>query len=295
MDRPVNPLALLSALAILAFAPPTTAAPARFSLDESQSRITISGNIMGLPLREQGPGSMSTTFGGTVVADVSDSSIQFTGGSVLEARTNGDWRPGVGGESGSAPANFAAEASTLLGTVRGALRNLVLDLTSAALPITGGQFDASNLVFAFPVGSKAAFDYNAGLLGSDSVVLSGLSTNKIVNGATVSGAAGSRKLTIQVDTEFVFELLSEGDSVVKLVGALVAVEAVQDQPTIRSIEVKDGTVILRVEGAGAEPRLDGSGDLRQWTTQNPSRSVDGNAVVLTLPATAVQQFYRVAK
>lgn len=294
MNYPISYFALFASVTILAPAALLQAAPAQFTLDEGQSRITMSGSVLGLPVREQGAGSLSTTFFGTIVADVGASSIQFPGGSVLTARTNGVWRPGVGGGSGSAPANYAAEASTLLGTLRGALRNIVLDLTSGALPVTGGQFDAANLMFGFPAGSTASFDYDAGFLGSDSIALSGISTNKIVNGATITGEAGSRKLTIQVDTEFFFEALTANDSVVKLTGTLTAVESAQAEPFIRSIEFRDGTVVLRVEGGGTEPRLEGSPDLRQWTAQSPTRSTEGDAVVLTLPAAGVQQFYRVA-
>ncbi len=53
---------------------------------------------------------------------------------------------------------------------------------------------------------------------------------------------------------------------------------------ISAIEVKDKTVILRVEGAGSEPRLESSPNLSQWTTENPARSTDAAGVVLTLPA-----------
>lgn len=294
MTRKQSLNAFLTSIALLSQAVPTLhSAPVQFTVDESQSQITMAGSVLGLPVKEQGPGSMTTSFFGTIVADTSAAAIQFTGGTELTARTNGVWRPGPGGASGEAPAAFAAQASTILGSVRGALRNVVLDLTSGVLPMTEGHFDASELLFAFPTNSVASFDYDAGFLGSDGIALSGISTNKIVNGATLTSTGDTRTLTIQVDTEFKFTALSDNDSVVHLTGKLVAVDV--NLPMISAIEVKDQTVVLRVEGAGPEPRLESSPNLSQWTTENPARSTDAAGVVLTLPATAVHQFYRVAK
>lgn len=271
-----------------------SAAPVQFTIDDDQSQITLSGSVAGNTLREQGPGSLNTVLSGNIIADVGAASIQFTGGSTLTAKTNGVWRPGPGGEAGTAPANYAAQASTFLGTIYGALRNLVLDLTSGPLPVTNGQFDAAELLFGFPANSSASFDYDAGFLGSDGIALSGIATNKIVNGATLSGGAGARTLTIQVDTEFTFSTIADDDSKVRLVGTLVATEASAPVPTITSIEVTNDSVVLRVQGGGSEPRLDSSSDLASWSTRTPARSSDANGVILTLPKGGPQEFYRVA-
>ncbi len=270
------------------------AAPVQFIIDESQSSIALSGKVLGNDLHEQGPGSLITHFYGTIVAEVSATGIRFTGGSMLTARTNGVWKPGPGGASGSAPAAYAAQASTILGSVKGALRNVVLDLTSSVLPITDGRFDAAALLFAFPADSTASFDYDAGpLLGSDGIALSGASTNKIVNGATLETTAGGQKLVISVDTEFKFTALVENDSSVRLTGTLVAMSGAEVR--ITAIEIKDQSVILHVQNAGANPTLFSSTDLKQWTQRTPAQSTDANGVVLTLPKGGAIEFYRVAK
>ena len=189
-------------------------------------------------------------------------------------------------------ANYAAQASSLLGTIRGALRDLVLDLTSGVLPVTNGGFDAAGLLFAFPTNSLASFDYDAGFLGSDGIALSGIATNKIVNGATLTGAAGAQTLTIQVDTEFKFRALTPNDSAVHLTGKLVAVQAAP-AVSITSIEIRGQQVVLHVQGA-TEPRLDSSPNLSTWSTRTPEKSSDANGTVLTLPLDGAQEFYRVA-
>ena len=65
--------------------------------------------------------------------------------------------------------------------------------------------------------------------------------------------------------------------------------------TIGSIEIKDGKVILHVQGAGTGPRLEGSTDLVNWTNRTPTSSSDGTGTVLTLPVGGVQEFYRIVE
>ncbi len=267
-----------------------------FTLDEAQSQISLSGSVANNTLKEQGAGSLSTTFFGKINADITAAGIQFTGGSTLTARTNGVWKPGPKGGSGTAPAAYAAQASTILGTIQGALRDLVLDLTSSTLPITGGQFDASALQFGFPSNSIASFDYDAGFLGKNGIALSGISTNKIVNGATLSGAAGARTLTIQVDTEFHFKALSDNDSTVHLIGKLIATEAAGSAaPSFGSIKIINGKVVMTVSDGGTAPRLESSSDLNAWSSRTPEQTSNGADVTLTLPVGGAQEFYRIAK
>ncbi|MFO1501818.1 MAG: hypothetical protein U1G07_26155 [Verrucomicrobiota bacterium] len=285
----------LSVLFVAACGRIVSAAPVEFVIDESKSSITLSGTAAGFSLQEQGPGSLVTRFYGSIKADLSAASIQFTGGSTLTARTNGVWSPGPNGDAGTAPADYAAKANAgFFGTIQGALRNIVLDLTSGPLPINNGQFDAAALVFGFPNNSTASFDYSAGFLGKDGIALTGLSTNKIVNGATVAGTPAT--LTIQVDTEFKFKAVSEGDSTVHLTGTLVATQQnSQEQFLITSIEIKEQQVVLHLSGAGAEPRLESSANLSTWTPRTPAKTTDANGTVLTLPLGGTLEFYRASK
>jgi hypothetical protein len=275
-------------------APGLAGAPVQFTVDPSQSAVSLSGGILGNPLQEQGPGSLVTHFYGPILAEVGTSSIRFTGGSTVAAQTNGVWQPGVQGAAGSAPADYAAKASSFIGSVKGALRNVLLDVTSAALPLTNGQFDASGLLFAFPTNSTSSFDYDAGaLLGAGGVTLSGVSTNKIGSTGTITTVGSTMTLTIHIDTQFKFKALIENDSSVHLTGVLVATHV--DQPEITGFGISGPNVVIYVQGAGATPRLDSSPDLATWTTQNPTVTPGAGGVILTLPMSGPLQFYRVAK
>lgn len=282
-------IGLLSGLGL--FMDRAGAAPVQFTIDPAQTQITLSGSVAGSTLKEQGPGSLTTTISGTMLADVTGTSIQFTGGSSLIAKTNGVWQPGPGGASGSAPADYGAQASTFLGTIKGALRDLVLDMTSGSLPINNGQFDASGLIFGFKTNGTAAFDYDAGFLGRDSIELSGLSTNKIVNGATLSGASGSQKLVIQVDTEFKFSAISDNDSAVHLTGQLVAAEAAGG-PRILSISVQNQNATVLVQGAAASTALQFSSDFKGWNALGAARADNANGAAFTFPLSGNQGFIR---
>lgn len=289
--------ALTFLMTLAAAARLTQAAPIEFTIDEAKSKITLDGKVANFSLQPQGAGSLTTSFAGKILADVGATNIQFKGGSAIVALTNGVWQPAAGGKDGSAPANYAGQASVpFLGTAKGALRNLLLDLTSSALPLNNGQFDAGGLIFGFPAASTASFDYSA--FGSGNAVkLSGLSTNKIVNGASVTNnAAGAPTLTIAIDTQFFFGAISDNDSSVRLTGTLVAVQATTVEFELTSIEIKDGKVIIHSEGGGTSPGVEVSTDLKKWdpatgtSTQEPS---GGTSTTIALGGT--NSFYRLSK
>ena len=269
------------------------AAPVEFTIDPAQSSITLAGNVVGTKLQEQAPGSLTTTFFGKIVGDVSGTTIQFPGGSAIAANTNGVWEPGPGGASGSAPGDYAGQASILFGTVKGALRNLLLDMTSGSLTMTNGQFDASALVFKFPTNSVASFDYDAGFIGHDGIPLTGYSTNKIVNGATLTTVGSVQTLSIQIDTLFTFTAVKENDSSVRLTGQLIATQTTG--PSITAIEINGQTVTIRVQGAAQNATVQVSHDLKSWAAETATRSDDASGTVFTLPASGNASFYFVAQ
>lgn len=94
-----------------------------------------------------------------------------------------------------------------------ALRNSVLEATSADLALSSGSFDSSGLVFAFPQNPTASLDYRAtGFIStSGSEELEGLSTNKVATSATLLTTNGRLTVTIPVGAEFFFTLLTPDD------------------------------------------------------------------------------------
>src|SRR6185436_6373423 len=135
------------------------------NVDPAQSHITLSGTVAGFKLSEQGSGSLSTTVGGSVNVTVANGQIQIDSAN-LDPNTNGNWKPGKNGAD-SSPADLAGQATSIVGTITGALRDLVVNATSTAKPLdSNGKFDASSIVFAFPPNSTSVLDYNAGFLGA---------------------------------------------------------------------------------------------------------------------------------
>ncbi len=111
----------------------------QFDLDSEQATFV-----------EQTPGSLQTTFSGTINIDVDDpmnpGSIQVVGASA-QADDNGSSEPGP------APANAAGEWATFYSTPRDvAFRNIVVDIQGPAQALSGGQFDASQLSLAMTAG-----------------------------------------------------------------------------------------------------------------------------------------------
>lgn len=65
------------------------AAPEVFTIDNFQSQITLSGAVAGYTFSAQGAGALTTTYSGSINADISGSTIQFTGSSAIIAKING--------------------------------------------------------------------------------------------------------------------------------------------------------------------------------------------------------------
>ena len=260
----------------LAMATPSWAAPATFTVNPDLSTIAVSANAASFALSEQAPGSLATKLGGTVMIDQVGDYLQFTGGSQLIAYTNGNWEPGLGGASGTAPACFGGKVSGFLGTAKAALRNAQLDATSPPLKLASGSFDSSTLVFSFLPAAKTAFDYTiSSFLSSKtgSETLTGLSTNHVTAQATLTTAAGVQTLTIPIDATFIMGLVVEGDSTVDIKGQIVATRTASTPVTfsVGQIAVKGQTITLQWNSdPGQKFKILGSSDLKTWN----SRAVD---------------------
>src|SRR6516164_4924009 len=105
-----------------------------FTLDAQQSMVTISGSVVGGVITNQGLGSLTTKFGGTIKVSVTGNSLQFTGQSQLLGQTNGSWQPKADGTAGSEPADYGGQVSLApLGSGVAALREIQLDALSPVI------------------------------------------------------------------------------------------------------------------------------------------------------------------
>src|ERR1039458_2699505 len=236
------------------------ATPVTFTIDNSQSVISVSGLMVNFAMTPQGTGALITSYSGSINADPSGSTIQFTGGSSINAHTNGVWQPAAGGAAGSAPADYGAQASGIYSffgfiTVYGGLRNISFDVTSPVLPVTGGAFNGTNLVFSF-ASINAALDYYSSILHG-SLALTGYATNTVATGATETVNGSTQTLVIPIDATFFFKLVSANDTTVHLTGQLVATNlAALPAPVIRSVALTNQNVVVAGQTAtGPSPLL----------------------------------------
>jgi hypothetical protein len=132
-----------------------------FTLDPARSSLTLSGTAGGATLVEQAADSLKAAYSGTIVADVLGTSIEFTGGSSITAQTSGDWIPG------GTPADYGAAGQGTAANL--ALRDLVLDVTSPALTLTGGGFSSTSETIQFTSGTAAYDPGGGGAVGNASL------------------------------------------------------------------------------------------------------------------------------
>ena len=264
-----------------------------FTIDPSRSQLTLSGKIAGRTFTTQGAGSLTTTYSGNINANVSGSTIQLTGSSTITAKTNGVWQPAVGGSAGSAAADYGAQATVLFSTAYGAARNIVLDVTSPSLTLTGTNFDSSELIFSFTPSSNSSVDYNSSLK-SGTLSLTGYSTNTIANEASLSTNGNVEQLVMQINTQFSFTLISSGDTILDLTGQIVATNSTAS-PFINSIIVTNQNVVLTVENATTQSQLLSSSNLMTWSVDSATVTNNGSTIIFTVPMDGPRAFFRVQK
>jgi len=292
-------LTLLAIVFLATVRPPFRAltAPVVFNLDPARSSITLSGSVLNNAFKEQGPGSLTTSFSGTIAADVTGSTIQFIGGSAIDAQTNGNWQPQTNGGAGSAPADYGATAANPVATALAAGRNLLVDVFSGPLPITSGTFDSSKLAFGFPTNATSIIDYRVtGLLlnTSGSKALLGLSTNRITTVATLTTTPAGETLTLPVDADFFLSLLSNDDTIINLKGQLVATRSTIQGPVFSSIVVSNQIVTLQWQTIpGQKYQLESSTDFKTWIIEAANLIAATNILTWTTNVTHSLQFFRV--
>jgi hypothetical protein len=285
------------ALAVAPLAP--AAEIGTFTIDPAVSSVTLSGNIVGNNIAEQGQGSLRTILDGSIRAEVAPGTIKFVGGSQIDPRTNGVWEPLLGGADGAAPADFGGKATSFLASAKAALRNLLLDVTSGQIALVNQtQFNADGLVFGFIPEAQATLDYVVtGFLNArDSEPLAGLSTNKIATLGSLAQSGGFEVLTLPIDTSLGFQLLTENDSQITLRGTLVAKRPAATTPLTLSITVTNRQVILSWPSAtGSGYSVHSSSDLKQWAPRTGNTTTQEDRVVWTSEQRGTTEFFQLAK
>ncbi|MBV9008163.1 MAG: PEP-CTERM sorting domain-containing protein [Verrucomicrobia bacterium] len=193
-----------------------------FTLDPTASTLTVSGNNIYVGMfAPQGANSLTTSYSGTIDATVTANSITFNS-AALAAAVSGNWQPAAGGAAGSAPADYGITfAPPYTGLAYAAIRNLVLDLSSNAIPTTAGSFDSTQISIA---ASSGTTDYT-GPLGSGSIDLTKLGSGP--NGAMpgiLTMVGGIETLTIPISFSETLSVVGPNDTTATFTGTMVATE-----------------------------------------------------------------------
>jgi hypothetical protein len=181
--------------------------PMTVVLSEMNSQLTLSGDVNGSTIMEQGPGSLTTKYTGQVHVDVGQdgmgnlTTIQFLNDSVtsVNADISGNWRPLSGGGNGTAPANYGGKA-TIFTDAFVALREVMLGAASDALTLVP-QGDGQTYTFSSTqtlLINHGFADYQT-FLGSGRSDISGNSgSNMAADGSLVDNLDGTYALTAPV-------------------------------------------------------------------------------------------------
>jgi hypothetical protein len=271
----------------------------QFTIDPDHTQVTLSGTAAGLTVVEQGPGSLTTSFEGTVMAEVTEDSLRFVGGGRIDGVPNGDWSPRALGVAGTEPADFGAQASGGLISGTAALRELLLDLESdGAMAVNEGEFSADGLLFLFPEDSPSAFDYRVTVFistQSDRAFLAGYATNRIAATGTLTAQGNTQVLELPIQASIVFELLTPEDSTLTITGRLRATRAIEVAPdiVIRTFRLNEGILTFEWEGAADEVvHIESTADLVNWTRIEDIPAGMGS---WSIEAAAGVEFFRVVK
>lgn len=280
-----------------------------FTVDTNQSLLTISGTFTyettSLPLEQQGPGSLTTHYTGTILANVTDSTITFVGGSSVIGLNSGSWQPLPGGALGSAPANYGGKVYrwflVVIVDAKAAVRDALLDVTSGVLPITATEFSSQGLVFNFPPEATTVLDYNySGVIGSGSgsQLLTDSSTNSVSTNATLKVVGGELVLTIPVDISGTATALSPDDVQYRFRGQVVARAPVSVPLQINAFRVSPGQLTFTIATTpGQAYTILGSADLTNWPTIVDQFTATTNPTIrnVSWPTPPPAQYFRVRR
>jgi hypothetical protein len=266
-----------------------SASPIVFTVDSTQSQITLSGTVEGATLTAQGAGSLTTSLNGSIYADLTTSAIQFDTSNSIVAENSGTWKPAVGGGSGSAPANYGGTAMVSIITAEAAIRNAVLSLNSPSLTLSGGGFDSTQLIFGLT--NSSSLDYNAEFT-SGTEILTGLSTNSISDGGTLTASGTTKTIAIRISTTFTFT--GSVPAVLTLEGQIVATNAPSAVFMINSVGVTNKTLVLTVQNATSQSALQSSGNLTTWSAATATITTNSSgATFFSVPIGTGNSFFRV--
>ncbi|HEX8522809.1 MAG TPA: hypothetical protein VF669_11170 [Tepidisphaeraceae bacterium] len=229
----------VTALATLLVLPLVTLADRyTYTIDQSQSFLSVGGNLTGNFATAQTNGSTSTSYTGTIQLDRTGNILQFNAGSALNAVNLGTkQQPFTDGSPGSAFANYGRTADgPFFSTTLEALRGFQLDLESDPFTINGTSFSSGSGNLALVVKSGSS-DFSYGNTPGEFNFSGKGTANGAVTNSTLTTASGVETLTLYISTgSILYTAASTNDSSLTFGGQIVATRAVPE-PALAGVVV----------------------------------------------------------
>jgi hypothetical protein len=227
------------------------AALVTYAIDPSQSMLTLSGNLTDNSASQQGSGSLSTSFSGSIVADRNPGNIRFVSGSVLDAALQlANQQPRNDATPGSQPADYGRTApgpfgSTTLEAIRGLQLDLFDDTSGLGAPIAAnGNFVSSAFGVEIDNGES---DSIYGTVPNE-IDLSGKGTansNGVVSSTVILNGA-IETLTLKIATGSIgYGIAGAGDSSFSFNGTIVARREVPEPASFTLVALGAGIFTRR--------------------------------------------------
>ncbi|MEQ1829851.1 MAG: PEP-CTERM sorting domain-containing protein [Pirellula sp.] len=168
------------------------------------SNVTGVGNFN---YTQQGAGSLTTTYTGSLVVDVnnvlSPTSIIFSNANI-NANTNGSWSPNDqgNGQTPSSPADYGIRVGEI--QANGKLRNIVFNVAAASATVNAGNYSVANQSWSYLTGNIDVF--SDALMDGTSSTLTGSASNTNAAQGTYGVAGSTVTLTVPVTVSIAYTL-----------------------------------------------------------------------------------------
>lgn len=225
------------------------AAPVQYIIDPTRSTLSITGSFGGGSPSPQTAGSTSTRFSGTIDADKTDSTIQILLSSRMDAAPQAqNQSPAPDGDFfSSAQADYGRQGTvtTVFGSFDGveAFRDVLLDLDSSALAISGNSFNSD-----FGLGLQSGTsDWAYGGSAFGSANLGGLSTSSFSpTDSLVETIGGIEQLTLRINTGPIgYQGAGSEISTIGFTGTIVATRVIPEPTSLAALAAGAGLLLVR--------------------------------------------------
>jgi hypothetical protein len=232
------------------FAARADAAVVQYTIDPTQSSLTITGTFGGdTGPTQQTSGSLTTSYSGFIDADRQASSIQILISSRMNAALQGsDQAPAPDGESTSdAPADYGRQGDVTFvsSQIPGveAFRDVLLDIDSAVEPISANSFD-SDFGLGFQTGT-ADWAFGGTAFGQEEFAGLGTSSTSATD-STVEIIGGVERLTLRINTgPITYTGAGTENSSVGFTGTIVATRAIPEPTSLAALAAGAGLLLAR--------------------------------------------------